>query len=39
MGQKHNAEFPGVKDKVECWGQDNQFIFRTANMMLFLLIM
>lgn len=38
MGQKHNAEFPGVKYKVDCWGQDNQYLFRTENM-LFLLIM
>lgn len=38
MGQKHNAGFLGVKYKMDCWGQDNQYIFRTANTMLFLLI-
>lgn len=38
MGQKHNAGFPGVKYKMDGWGQDNQYIFRTAATMLFLLI-
>lgn len=38
MGMKLNAGFPGIKYKMDCWGQDHQCIFRTANTMLFLLI-
>lgn len=37
MGLKHNAGFPPVKCKMDSWGQDNQYVFRTANTMLFLL--